>query len=121
MFRLIFDAIWTNPLTRDSQDRVLMSHELLKSICIDAGLSDECASELMAHINDSETVNVLKRNVAEAVSSGAFGAPFMVVTPLGADEQVYFGSDRFEAMAFSIGKPWLGPDPQRPTAGIAKL
>ena len=119
--RLVFEAIWANPNTRDSQGNVLMSIELLKTICIRAGLSDAEAAEVMARINDPETVDQLKSSVSEAVSRGAFGAPFIVVTPLkGAgktEEQVYFGSDRFEAMAFSLGKPWLGPDPMRPTAG----
>lgn len=48
----------------------------------------------------------LKNMVAEAVSLGAYGAPFIVV-----DDQVYFGSDRLEQLAFTHGLPWRGPNP----------
>ena len=31
----------------------------------------------------------------------------------GGREMMFFGSDRFEQMAFAIGKRWEGPNPQR--------
>ena len=53
-------------------------------------------------------------------AAGAYGAPFIVVSGPGLDEDmVFFGSDRFEQMALAMGKPWYGPDPERPT--VAKL
>jgi 2-hydroxychromene-2-carboxylate isomerase len=56
---------------------------------------------------DSDVKEQLKKNVAEAVALGAFGAPFIVV-----DDQVYFGSDRLEQMAFTHDLPWHGPAPR---------
>jgi len=112
--RLVFESIWANPSTRDSSGKVMMTLELLHRICTESGLSAEQADAVMAHIDDKEVVGLLKGAVGEAVKLGAYGAPFMVVRTEGeADEQVYFGSDRFEVMAFRMAKPWHGPDPTR--------
>ena len=53
----------------------------------------------------------LRHNTEEAIKLGAFGAPFIVV-----DDQIYFGSDRLEQMAFTHNLPWVGPDPHRAKA-----
>jgi len=117
--RLVFEAIWTNEKTRDAEGNVLITPELLRSICIEAGLSPDEADGALSRINDKATVDLLKSTVQEAVGRGAYGAPFFVCTVEGVPPQIFFGSDRFEVMAFTLGKPWYGPDPNRPT--VAKL
>ena len=84
------------------------------------------AEALLGAIDADETKEMLKDTTAEAVSLGAYGAPFIAVTQEGGSgvagakqqppPQVFFGSDRFEQLAFTMGWSWHGPDPQRPTA-----
>ena len=59
-----------------------------------------------------------------ALDSGAFGAPWIVLHPAPGEKgkpEPFFGSDRFELMAFLMGKPWYGPDPARAQLQRAKL
>lgn len=54
----------------------------------------------------------LKQNTNEAVEAGAFGVPTMLVSSNDDDKpQFFFGSDRFEQMAFLTGKKWHGYNP----------
>jgi len=60
---------------------------------------------------------MLQENTELAIEKGMFGAPTIYVTPVKngqqAREMMFFGSDRFEQMAWAIGKVWEGPNPQR--------
>ena len=47
----------------------------------------------------------------EAVDRGAFGAPTMFFHEKGENEQMFWGSDRFEMVASIFEKQWHGPDP----------
>ena len=49
----------------------------------------------------------------EAGDRGAFGAPTMFFSENGENEQMFWGSDRFEMVAFMYGKEWLGPNPSK--------
>lgn len=56
----------------------------------------------------------LQENTTLAVEKGAFGAPTMFIpSPNGQEKRdmMFFGSDRFEQMAFAISKPWAGHNP----------
>ncbi|CAD7953651.1 unnamed protein product [Amoebophrya sp. A120] len=59
----------------------------------------------------------LADNTKEAIEEhGAFGAPWLVVersetSRAPAKVMKFFGSDRFEEIAFFFEKPWYGPDP----------
>jgi len=77
---------------------------------LEAGLSAQQAQQCMESIDSKEVKTQLRTNVADAVDAGAFGAPFFVI-----DDHIYFGSDRFEQMAFTHGWDWVGPDPTRPS------
>ena len=71
-------------------------------------------------------------NTAEAIELGAFGVPWIVFPAEALKEQraiqsvqtaksgrvAFFGSDRFELIAFLLGKPWLGPNPDRKRARL---
>ena len=134
--KLVFEMIWANPDTRDAMGNVVITGEVLRGICEQAGLARADADAAVAAITSAESKALLKDTTAEAVGHGAFGAPFMLV-PAGAaggaakgakgggslssesdpEDMVFFGSDRFEQMAFAAGFPWFGPDPERPTVG----
>jgi 2-hydroxychromene-2-carboxylate isomerase len=56
---------------------VVITDEILHTICTDAGLPDTAAAACITAINSTETKAALKESVGEAVGRGAFGAPFM--------------------------------------------
>ena len=72
----------------------------------------------MGEINGADTKDMLKELTTDAVKNGATGAPYMVVKTPNNKPMVFFGSDRFEQMAFTLGKPWHGPQPNRATAKL---
>lgn len=118
--RLVFEQIWADSDARDAAGNVAMDEAVLESICVKAGLSREQAKHCVGQLGSNETKGVLKSTVAEAVGRGSYGAPTIIVSGApGRDEMIFFGSDRFEQLAFVSGLPWYGPDPARPTA--AKL
>ena len=127
--RLTFELIWASARDRDDKGNVLITPEVLVRIATEAGIDAAAAEALLGAIDADETKGMLKDTTAEAVSLGAYGAPFIAVTQEGGSgvagakqqppPQVFFGSDRFEQLAFTMGWPWHGPDPQRPTATTA--
>lgn len=111
LFRCAFAAEGKGPVTFDSAT--------LETACVRAGFSSDAVSELVAAAEGSDCRDTLQANTDEALGLGAFGAPFLVVhsDQLAAAESVFFGSDRFEQIAFLLGKPWWGPWP----AAVSKL
>jgi len=57
-----------------------------------------------------EAKQELIKNTNRAIAAGAFGAPIIIAHHQG-QEQIFFGSDRFEQMAFVLGRKWNGPNP----------
>ena len=53
--------------------------------------------------------DVLKANTEKALSLHAFGSPVIQFPKY--EEEIFFGSDRFEQIAFLLGLPWKGPNP----------
>ena len=114
-----FAAIWSDPDNRDADGAAVMTEQTLLGICAAGGLDEAAAAAAVASVGDKKVKGALKASVAEALDLGMFGAPFMVVDRPAADgsgDMVYFGSDRFEQMAFSLDLPWMGPDPARPSS-----
>ena len=122
----IFDIIHRGEQYRDDKGNVQLTDKLLEEVCVASGFSSEAASTLVQErIHADDVKQTLKNSTIEAVSKGAFGSPTFVISSLVDDEsksdvedQVYFGSDRFEQMAWANGWAWVGPDPSNP---IAKL
>ena len=81
---------------RDSEGRALVTEERLQGICEKAGLPTSNAKDIVDSINSPAVKDLLKANISEAVSKGAYGAPFYTC-----DDQAYFGSDRLEQFAFT--------------------
>eukprot|EP00004_Rigifila_ramosa_P018727 TRINITY_DN4693_c0_g1_i2.p3 TRINITY_DN4693_c0_g1~~TRINITY_DN4693_c0_g1_i2.p3 ORF type:complete len:184 (-),score=51.44 TRINITY_DN4693_c0_g1_i2:34-585(-) len=86
----------------------------VEQACAAAGVPAATAQKLLALAGTEEVKAALKKATDEAVERGAFGAPVMLVTPAGQTEaEFFFGSDRFEQMAFLYGWKWFGPVPTR--------
>ncbi|KAG0557410.1 hypothetical protein M758_11G123400 [Ceratodon purpureus] len=90
----------------------------LVKCCVSAGFTEAEAEQYVRASDDAATKQRLKENTELAVTKGMFGAPTIYVSPVdkskkGAREMMFFGSDRFEQMAWAIGKPWEGPNPPR--------
>lgn len=118
----IFEIIHFDATARDEDGNVNMSESVLVNVARGAGFDAQEAKDLVGRDIASTAVKAKLREVTnEAIDLGAFGAPFFVIKPHGAEdteEQVYFGSDRFEQMACVNGWPWVGPDPARPIARV---
>jgi len=121
----VFDLIWADPNARDAKGNVIITEEILSAICTDAGISSADAAACIDAIGSDETKSALKESVGEAIDRGMYGAPFIAITDHGVGSQpaemITFGSDRFEQLAFTLGLPWYGPDPERPSATSSKL
>ncbi|CAL1271403.1 unnamed protein product [Larinioides sclopetarius] len=75
-----------------------------------AGLDQETLEKCLKTINDPQVKERLKKCTEEALNYGAFGAP-MIVAHIKGKPEVFFGSDRFELLAYVLGEQWLGPVP----------
>ncbi|KAK4705529.1 glutathione S-transferase kappa 1, partial [Phenoliferia sp. Uapishka_3] len=54
----------------------------------------------------------MKVEAAALVAEGAFGFPWLQVENDAGKKASFFGSDRFELIAFFLGRSWLGPFPE---------
>lgn len=118
----VFDMIHTDVSARDASGAVVMDESTLaKRLALALGNDAAKAESCVAAASSAEVKKLLKANTSEALELGAFGAPYMVISghereASGApEEMLVFGSDRFEQVAWAIRRPWLGPDPSRPS------
>lgn len=79
--------------------------------CLQTVLSNDEIKDLIQKSEGSAIKEELKRVTKEAVASGSFGAPWIIVKNESKTES-FWGSDRFEAISFFLDKPWLGPNPK---------
>ena len=75
-----------------------------------AGLKEEEILNCLEEIQTEELKLTLKNTTTEAVNIGAFGLPFITID-FDNKLNTFWGSDRFEIMANTIGKEWHGPVP----------
>ncbi|KAK7147166.1 hypothetical protein R3I94_009876 [Phoxinus phoxinus] len=80
-----------------------------------AGLSTNEVEENLTLAKSQPIKDKLKSVTKEALEFKCFGLPFIVCHVNGKAE-VFFGSDRFELMAYFIGEKWMGPQPTNLTA-----
>lgn len=110
-------AFHLDPAVRTLSNELKIDQAFITGILLKQGLDKDTMWTLGAGISTPEAKGLLKANTAEAVERGVFGSPTMLVSGLpggdGGDggEQLFFGSDRFEQLAFLAGKPWYGPNP----------
>lgn len=75
-------------------------------------LSPSDAKDMLDLASSNSIKSQLTKNTTTAVETfGAFGAPWLVAHKDDGTEECFFGSDRFEALAYFMGKPWYGPVP----------
>lgn len=83
------------------------SPEDLAAACVVAGVDVAILDTL-----DNDDVKLgLRAATDEAVERGAFGFPAIFLKDEDGDEQMYFGSDRLQLLAFEHNLPWMGPVP----------
>ncbi|KAL1259686.1 hypothetical protein QQF64_010263 [Cirrhinus molitorella] len=83
---------------------------------IKAGLPSNEVKEILTLSASQPIKDKLKSVTQEALEyKCCFGLPFIVCHVNGKSE-VFFGSDRFEVMAYFIGEKWMGPYPYNPIA-----
>ncbi|KAK7886925.1 hypothetical protein WMY93_026546 [Mugilogobius chulae] len=104
-----------------SEDKDITKPESLTEAAVKAGLSEKDIGELLTLTKTDKIKNRLKMATQEALEHGAFGFP-MIVCHVDGKKEMFFGSDRFELMAHTIGEKWLGPQPDKVKANFrAKL
>ncbi|XP_072281291.1 glutathione S-transferase kappa 1 isoform X1 [Pyxicephalus adspersus] len=96
-----------------SEDKDITEPGSILEAAIKAGMSEDEAKKALASISSPEVKNKLKENTDIALKYGAFGMPSFVAHINGKPE-LFFGSDRFELLAHSLGEKWYGPIPQKP-------
>ena len=95
-----------------SEDLDVHTPEDLTIIGEKAGMSKDQIEACLADMKSDEVKKRLKEVTEEAIDRGAFGSPTMFFTDQNGDnEQMFWGSDRFEMVAAMYDKPWHGPDP----------
>mmetsp|Transcript_24921 Transcript_24921/g.49032 ORF Transcript_24921/g.49032 Transcript_24921/m.49032 type:complete len:221 (-) Transcript_24921:170-832(-) len=92
------------------RDQPVGTQEGLSEAMAGAGIDEVTQKALLTAMATPDIKNQLKENTAEVLKFGAFGLPGIVVEVQGKLE-FFFGSDRFELIAFMLGKEWHGPNP----------
>ncbi|KAM9488395.1 glutathione S-transferase kappa 1-like [Clarias gariepinus] len=108
--RELWKRIW-------STDQDICERASLTEAGLKAGLSSREVEELLDLAKSQPIKDKLKQATQEALDYEAFGFPFIICHVDGKPE-VFFGSDRFELMAYCIGEKWLGPQPDKSTSKL---
>lgn len=95
-----------------NRDLNISDSKFLLKCCMAAGFTEAESEQYISSSKDEIIKLRLKENTALAVEKGMFGAPTIYVTPREKNLQgvrqprdlMFFGSDRFEQLAFSFGK-----------------
>lgn len=91
-----------------SRDEDITTEDSLKEACQASDISSDTTNELLSSIKDVSIKDKLKATTQEVFDLGAFGSPF-IVAYVGGRPEPFFGTDRFEILAHTIGENWEGP------------
>ncbi|KAL6488914.1 hypothetical protein MHYP_G00026550 [Metynnis hypsauchen] len=106
--RELWKRIW-------SADQDITEPGSLSEAGLKAGFSASEVEELLKLAKSQQVKDKLKQTTTEAMEHKAFGFP-LIVCHVDGKPEVFFGSDRFELMAYCIGEKWQGPQPDKLTA-----
>ena len=79
----------------------------IEKVGLKAGLPD--TKSILDLSQKTEIKELLKQRTKEALKSGAFGAPWIVLKQEGKEDLVYFGGDRFPLICSELGVEFKGP------------
>ena len=96
-----FSILWEASEYRKGSEFLADSGALVSDFLMRSSINEPIDVELGKRL--------LKENTEEALELGAFGSPIMRFPNSGIDENIFFGSDRFEQIAFIFGLIWQGP------------
>jgi len=108
-FEAVCREIWKR--SWGPEDATVHSEEDLRIVSKRGKLSGEETEACLARAKEVDVKLKLKELTDEAVERGAFGAPSLFFSPDGGREEMLWGSDRFDMMAFLLDKEWSGPNP----------
>ncbi|KAM0793539.1 hypothetical protein ACM66B_000977 [Microbotryomycetes sp. NB124-2] len=110
-----YEQIWT-PKSKGAT--AAAKPENFRSVIPTSLVSDEQLKEWIEKSQTDDNKSKVKDDSKRLVEEGgAFGFPWMEVENDKGEKSSFFGADRFEVMAFFLGKKWNGPFP----ADSAKL
>ncbi|TNY23776.1 thioredoxin-like protein [Rhodotorula diobovata] len=117
---LFYGAIWQPTGGKTALDAIDPSN--FASMLAQDNLFSKAEIDKVVELSTSDKVKgLLKSESQQAVDEGAFGFPWIVVERDDGEKRSFFGSDRFETIAFWLGKEWKGPVPEGRKGGKAKL
>jgi glutathione S-transferase kappa 1 len=104
----------TEDITREFYKRIFTKHldviepESLRQAGKDAGLDSAVIESALVQMNEQPIKDILTKNVSDALEHGAFGTP-TIVAHLESGPEMFFGSDRIELLAHTLGVKYHGP------------
>ncbi|KAK4055149.1 hypothetical protein OIV83_000429 [Microbotryomycetes sp. JL201] len=111
-----YEQIWT-PKSKGAT--AAAKPENFRSVIPSSLVSDDKLKQWIEKSQADENKNRIKEESKQLVEqSGAFGMPWMEVVNDRGEETRFFGADRFEIMAFFLGKKWNGPFPANDSAKL---
>lgn len=100
----LFEGYWLQNLN--------VSDETVLKEIISKVVSQEKAEEYISAINSDAVKDKLLKVTTDLVEKrNAFGAPWIVATKSDGASECFFGSDRFETVAFFLGLDFYGNNP----------
>ncbi|KFM67121.1 Glutathione S-transferase kappa 1, partial [Stegodyphus mimosarum] len=102
-------ALW---LRLYDQHKDITEEESFKEAAHLIQMDPEILEKSLHTMHDNKTKQRLRKYTDDALEYGAFGAP-MIVAHVSGTPEVFFGSDRFELLAYTLGESWMGPVPNK--------
>eukprot|EP00092_Neocalanus_flemingeri_P014326 GFUD01015447.1.p1 GENE.GFUD01015447.1~~GFUD01015447.1.p1 ORF type:complete len:280 (-),score=49.63 GFUD01015447.1:222-1001(-) len=96
-----------------SEDKDVHTVDDITAVAKSAGMNEKEIEDCLAAMKTDTVKSLLKDVTEEAAERGAFGAPTTFWHENGENEQMFWGSDRFEMVAQIYGKHWEGPNPSK--------
>jgi glutathione S-transferase kappa 1 len=106
-----FTIFWEDPTYRrgDLFEIPSQGGSIIEKIISQGNLDPSLANSI-----DNKGKDIQKSNSDKAISFGAYGSPtFLIADEQSGQVEMFFGSDRFEQLAYLCGKPWYGPSPPK--------